>query len=234
VVLDALARNPDLLTCTPNSIVRAAVDAAEVGLELASPRGEAYLVPFNKKGVPHATMMIGYRGFIKLIRQAPRVEIVKATIVRAGDVFEVDEGNNKLTHLIKPGLTDRERGDCTFVYSRVWYTSGMSQFEVMDRAAVNAIQAKAQGKSPWRTGDENAKDEMRKKCPLRRQAKWLELSQSGRRGQELDSVHAMIRGEEGAIREGFETGRAQELKDMLGAQTKPVDVIDADFEEVDR
>jgi hypothetical protein len=47
IVLDATARDSSLLECTKGSILRAVAQSAEVGLEIASPLGHAYLVPFK-------------------------------------------------------------------------------------------------------------------------------------------------------------------------------------------
>lgn len=227
VTLDALARTPALLECEPRTLVQAVIHASEVGLELGSPLGEAFIVPFKAK----ATMMIGYRGFVKLIRGAPDVVGVKSVLVRERDTFRVDEGANTITHVLAEG-GPRERGRITHAYSRVFTASGFSQFEVMhidelDRIKSEAI-SRARGRpTPWRTHEE----EMYKKCPLRRQAKWLDLSPLGRRASELDDLEAMRRGELGTIREGFNAGRADELRDMLKAHDRPVEVIDADFDE---
>lgn len=228
VVLDALVRNPALLDCQPKSIVQSVIHASELGLELGSPLGEAYLVPFSGK----ATMMIGYRGFVRLIRGGPKVTIVKGVLVREGDQFAVDEGANELHHVLAPGTT-RARGKVVYAYSRVYYTDGSSQFEVMDIDELDKIKTEAlskdrRGASPWRKHE----GEMYKKCPLRRQAKWLDLSPTGRRGVEIDELNAMQRGEYGtAPRDGFTAERTSELKEILIKRDAKVDVIDADFEE---
>jgi recombination protein RecT len=229
VVLDALSRTPSLLDCEPRSIVQSVLHAAELGLELGSPVGEAYLVPFAKK----STMMIGYRGFVKLIRGAPRVTVVKGVLVREQDEFEIDEGENRLVHKVRRGTT-KERGRITHAYSRVYYTDGSSQFEVMDIDELDKIKTDVINRSkgrptPWKTHP----DEMYKKCPLRRQAKWLQLTHEMKRAVTIDDDEAARRGEIDIIapREGFMSGRNDELKDMLAAQQKPVEVIDADFEE---
>jgi len=49
VVLRCVAMNPSLQKCTMESIFRSVLMAAELGLELGSPLGEAYPVPFNMK-----------------------------------------------------------------------------------------------------------------------------------------------------------------------------------------
>lgn len=231
VTLDALTRNPDLLECEPRSIVRSVLHASEIGLELGSPLGEAFIVPFKGK----ATMMVGYRGFVKLIRGAPRVTIVKGVLVREADDFEIDEGANVLHHRIGKG-TVQNRGEITHAYSRVYYDNGSSQFEVMDRSELDVIKAAALSRSrrftPWKEAAHVG--EMYKKCPLRRQAKWLDLSPLGRRGSELDDLEMMRRGELGAIpREGFTAQRAEELKSMLDAQDKAVEVLEVEGELVE-
>lgn len=233
IVLDACSRNPALLECTTKSIVRTVVAAAEVGLELGSPHGEAHIVPFNdrKKGVTQATLIIGYKGFVKLIRGGPKVTIVKSTLVREQDEFINDEGNNKLTHIVASGTT-RERGKVTYAYARVYYESGQSQYEVMDHEELAKIRNSSKDtrpSAPWNAHT----DEMYKKCPLRRMAKWLDLSQSARRAAEIDAFEATMRGElPGIQREGFQTGRAEDLKAMFTAQNETTpQVIDAELDE---
>jgi len=227
VTLDCLVRNPNLLECEPRSIVRSVLHASEVGLELGSPLGEAFIVPFKGK----ATMMIGYRGFVKLIRGAPRVSLVKGVLVREADEFDIDEGENKLHHRVGKGDV-RTRGNVTHAYSRVYYTDGLSQFEVMDRVELDKIKSESLRKAgtrstPWKTHE----DEMYKKCPLRRQAKWLDLNPLGRRATELDDLESMRRGELGVVhREGFSTERADELKAMLQSQDKRVEVLEVEGE----
>lgn len=234
VVLDAMVRNPALLECTPSSIVRSVTAAAEVGLELASPHQHAFLVPFwnSRRQVKEATMMIGYRGFVHLIRGAPNVAIVQSNLVREQDEFDVDEGENKIIHRRPKNMRDKERGPITFCYARVIYSNSFQQFEVMDRDDLDKIRTSAKATrsdSPWNTHT----DEMYKKCPLRRMAKWLELTQTARRAAELDAFQATVRGElPGLARDGFTAGRADELKAMLSTQaTGAAEVVEGEIEE---
>lgn len=231
VCLDALSRQPKLLECDPRTIVRSVIHASEIGLELGSPLGEAFIVPFKAR----ATMMVGYRGFVKLIRGAPKVTGIKAVLVRERDEFFVDEGENKIVHKLASG-TVRNRGKITHAYSRVFYDNGFSQFEVMDIDELDKIKTESLRRAgsrptPWKTHEE----EMYKKCPVRRQAKYLDLSPLGRRASELDDLEAMRRGELGGIniREGFSAERLAELKSMIKSAEEPVDVIDVEAELVD-
>lgn len=235
VVLDALVRDPNLLNCDPRSIVRSVIHAAEIGLELGSPLGEAYLVPFKGK----ATMMVGYRGFVKLIRGAPHVVGVKGILVREADEFDVDEGNQRIHHKIARAPNVKERGEVIYAYSRIWTDSvsptgeRFAPFEVMDRGELDKLKADGLAKdsrstAPWRKHTE----EMYKKCPLRRQAKWQDLSPLGRKAVESDDLNAMARGEFGGvrIREGFNADRADELKDMLKSAGEKVEPLEIEAE----
>lgn len=234
IVLAALTRESNryvLEKCTPQSIVRSCAAAAEVGLELGSPHGEAYLVPFKGQ----CTMMIGYRGFVRLIRADQDVATVKGVLVREADVFEVDEGESRIVHKWAKGDLN-DRGAITHAYAIVRYKSGAVQFEVMDRIELDRIRTTALSNSrgrpsPWNDHPE----EMAKKCPIRRMAKVMNLSMLARRGREIDDEEHLRRGDMSAfIAKGgsFETGRVQELTDMMsGKATDAQPVLDADFEE---
>lgn len=227
VVLDALSRDPALLECHGPSIVRTTLQATEVGLELGSPIGEAYLVPFwnGKKGRKEASLIIGYKGFVKLgagTFDPPR-------LVRAGDSFEYSLGTAAEIHH-KPGAGDiKQRGDVTAAYA-IAHIGDRFVFDVMDRAELDKIRSAAKAtRGPW----VDHRDEMYRKCPVRRLAKYLDLNPLTKRAVEVDDLDALRRGDVGHMREGFDAGRAEELKAMLAAREKPQAVIDVDFEEAE-
>lgn len=232
VVLDAVVRTPALLKCTPASIVRATLQAAEVGLELGSPLGEAYLVPFwsRQANSEEAQFMAGYKGLIKLMCMAEQVSHIDARLVRQNDVFDYDYGTSpKIVH--RPGIGDgRQRGDIIAAYAIIHYRDKLFQFDVMDRGELDKIRAGAKAKeySPWNQHT----DEMFRKCPVRRLSKYARLSPLAKRCVELDDIGAMARGEyQGReVRDGFLTGRADELKGMLGAGDAPVTVVEGEIE----
>lgn len=234
VVLDAVVRQPEILSCTRASIVRSVLQAAEVGLELGSPLGEAYLVPFRnwkKDNQEEAQFVAGYKGLIKLMTMAPEVSHVDARLVRENDAFDYELGTApKITH--RPGLGHmRQRGDIVTAYAVIHYANGGHQFDVMDREELDRIRssAKANGKnSPWNAHT----DEMFRKCPVRRLSKYARLSPLAKRCVELDELSAMQRGEYGGgpPRVGFDTGRADELRAMLGAGSAPVVTVEGEIE----
>lgn len=64
VALNSISSTPGLQKCTPSSLFRAIVSAAELGLEVGGALEHAYLVPYKEK----AELVIGYRGCLHLMR----------------------------------------------------------------------------------------------------------------------------------------------------------------------
>src|SRR5260370_31572068 len=64
-VLISCERTPQLLECTPISVIQSATTFAVLGLEADGVTGQGYLVPFNntKKRVKEAQALIGYKGY---------------------------------------------------------------------------------------------------------------------------------------------------------------------------
>jgi recombination protein RecT len=178
VVLGAASRSPFILNCTPVSIVKSALQAAELGLEPGSSLGEFWLVPFknNKTGQWEAQGIPGYRGLISLARRTGEISNLYAEAVYDGDTFNCELGlDPKLEH--KPDYDNENREDAknlSFVYAVARFKGGSFQFVVLSRKQVDALRrrSKAGDKGPWVTDYE----EMAKKTAIRRLSKYLPLS----------------------------------------------------------
>lgn len=168
IALSATARQPALLACSKISLVKAVMQGAELGLEAGGLLGEAYLVPFKDE----ATLIVGYRGLVKLARQSGLLTSIEAYVVQARDFFELEYGlEPKLSH--KPFMTG-DRGDVVAVYAIARFKDGGRQVDVMTKSEVDAIRERsAAAKSgPWVTDYA----EMAKKTVVRRLCKYLPLS----------------------------------------------------------
>ena len=88
MVLSAISTNPKLGSCTPASFLGAMMSAAQLGLEPNTPLGQAYILPYQNKGVLEAQFQLGYKGLIDLAYRSGEVEVVQAHIVYANDKFE--------------------------------------------------------------------------------------------------------------------------------------------------
>src|SRR5579859_4643184 len=193
VVLSATARKPDLLKCTRRSIVRAVMQAAELGLEVGGILGDAYLVPYNVKiteaGQPdrwekQVQMIPGYRGLIKLARNSGQITSISAWPVYKADTFEIDLAEETIIH--KPSLTtERKPDDIVFVWAQAKYTDGGKAIDFMTRSEVDAVRkrSKAANDGPWVTDFA----EMARKTVVRRLCKYLPLSPEMQKALEVDA-----------------------------------------------
>lgn len=173
IVLSAISVNPKLGSCTPASFLGAMMTSAQLGLEVNTPLGQAYVLPYNNKGTLEAQFQLGYKGLIDLAYRSGEVEVIQAHVVYANDEFTCEYGlEPKLTH--KPA--DTNRGDPIKVYAVFKTKSGGYGFEVMSMEDVRKHAekySKAYGSSysPWKTNFE----EMAKKTVLKRVLKYAPL-----------------------------------------------------------
>lgn len=190
VVIQAMTKNPDLLACSPESIVSAVFEAAAMGLEPTGAAGGAHLVP--RKG--RATLVVDYRGVIQMVtRPDPSgrpsdVLSIETRAAKEGDEFDYALGTDAwVKH--KPSLAaNRSAKPTTHVYAIARLRSGVSIPDVMDRAEVERIQKREpRGNGPWATDW----DEMAKKTVIKRLAKVLPVRPEVRslltREDELDA-----------------------------------------------
>ena len=173
IVLSAISVNPKLAECTPTSFLGAMMTSAQLGLEVNTPLGQAYVLPYNNRGVQEAQFQLGYKGLIDLAYRSGEVEVIQAHIVYAADKFEVQYGlEPKLTHI----PADTNRGEPVKVYAVFKTKSGGFGFEVMSMEDVR-IHAEKFSKtygssfSPWKTNFE----EMAKKTVLKKVLKYAPL-----------------------------------------------------------
>jgi recombination protein RecT len=172
-LLTAVQEDPKLLECDRRSLWKAAMTAAQLGLIVGKALGQFWIVPFNnnKRGYIEAVPIPGYRGYITLARNSGEVETLSAYEVCEKDEFDYELGlDPKLVH--RPAKGDR--GELTYVYCVVRYKDGGWHVEVMSRADVDRIRARAKARDdgPWVTDYMM----MARKTVIRRAAHYLPLS----------------------------------------------------------
>jgi recombination protein RecT len=163
----AISSTPALLDCEPTSVIGSMVMASQLGLELNTPLGAAYLLPFKGK----ATLIVGYRGMIDLAMRSGRVKSIYAYEVHANDKFRYRLGSDpKIDHV----PCDGDRGEFKGAYAVVVFKDGGSQFHFMTKAQVDKVRDASPGKNsgPWR----DHYVEMAKKSCIRRLFKYLPVS----------------------------------------------------------
>ncbi|MBQ6996295.1 MAG: recombinase RecT [Lachnospiraceae bacterium] len=153
MALSAINNTPKLAECTQMSFLAALMNAAQLGLEPNTPLGQAYLIPFQNKGVLECQFQLGYKGLINLAYRNDQLQTIQAQCVYANDQFEYELGlEPKLNH--KPCIS--ERGELIAVYALFKLQNGGYGFEVMSKTDIDE-HAKKYSKavnssySPWKT-----------------------------------------------------------------------------------
>lgn len=167
LLLSACSRNPELLKCTPESVLLFAMKCTETGLEPIGPGG-AWPIPFKntKAGTVEMQFIPDYRGLVHCAKRAGCITDAYAEVVKANDEFSYELGlNPTLTH--KPARGDR--GALEAAYCAFALPDGTKRFVVMDRAEIESIRrrSRAAQSGPWVTDEA----EMWKKSVTRRAMK---------------------------------------------------------------
>jgi len=193
IVMSTLKADSKLLDCTTESIFRAVLASAQVGLEPDPVLGHAYLIPFwnSRARSLEASFLIGYKGLIELARRSGQVISISAQVVYSGDVFEFEYGLDEDRFIHKPALGIEDRGEPIAVWAKAALKDGGRAFEVMSVSDVNKIRDMGNAKNskgdivgPWR----DHWDEMARKTAVRKLAKYLPLSSEFQRAAALDEA----------------------------------------------
>ncbi len=165
----AVSNNNDLQRCTAESVLKAIINAAELGLDFTPSKRLAYLVPFGNQ----ATFMIGYAGFIQLAVNAKAAKRFAVQIVHEKDTF-------KYTLTAEPYIVHDpyimgDPGRVIGAYCRSWDFDGTEQTPTFMR--LDELE-KVRGMSKMKSGAiwTNHTEEMYKKTTIRRHSKMLPLS----------------------------------------------------------
>jgi recombination protein RecT len=175
ICLSAASRNPVLLECSHESLLKSIMTAGQLGIEPDGVLGMGHLVPFknNKTQKMEATFILGYRGCLDLARRSGDVQTIETGVVHAKDKFEIEFGlDRKLRHI--PAWELADPGETIAVYAIATLSDGTKQIEVMSRAQIDAIRSrsKAGNFGPWVSDY----DEMARKTVVKRITKTLPLS----------------------------------------------------------
>ena len=125
---------PDLVRCSKDSIFRALREAAAYGLELSGMLGQAYLIPYNEKGVMTAHLQLGYKGLIALARRSNTIKTIAAEAIHENDIFDCELASGRSIHH-KIDIF-KERGEVVAYYCLVELANGGEQFKVMSKKEI--------------------------------------------------------------------------------------------------
>lgn len=171
IATTSIRTNPKLKVCTPESLLGAVMQCAQLGLE-PSVLGHAYLIPYKNKGVDECQFQIGYKGLIELARRTGQISSIMAQAVYQNDEFEYEYGiNEKLKHV----PVDGDRGAIIKYYAYAKFKDGGYSFLVMSRSDIERHRdkfSKTKNFGPW----VDHFDEMAKKTVLKGLMKYMPIS----------------------------------------------------------
>jgi recombination protein RecT len=108
IVMTAILKTPLLATCEPTTFFGAALQALQLGLEVNTPLGQAYLIPRRKNDKNGKSLywecnfQLGYQGLLELCYRSTLYELISARIVYKGDDFNVEYGTHQsIRHIPK-------------------------------------------------------------------------------------------------------------------------------------
>ncbi|NCC85828.1 MAG: recombinase RecT [Clostridia bacterium] len=154
--LSLFSANPRLQQCRPVTILSALMTASALGLDLNPVLGQAYILPYQNKGVHEAQFQLGYKGIIALAYRSGQIARIMAEVVRERDQFEYSKGlRPKLEHVESD---EEERGEITHVYALANLVNGGYIYDVWPVAKVVSHAkrfSRAYGSGPWKTDFES-------------------------------------------------------------------------------
>jgi recombination protein RecT len=177
-LISEVQRNPGLADCTPLSLFGGVLAAAQMGLVIGGPAGEAYLLPFNnrKKNCKEVTLVVGYKGYVTLAHRSDRLRRITPVRVREGDRFEFTRGlENRLVHHPQ---RDNDR-PVTDYYVAIELTNGGTDFEHLTVREATAHRDRFATSRQFKSGpwyDPDGFHEMALKTCVRKLAKRMPLS----------------------------------------------------------
>lgn len=216
VALTAVQKEPKLLDCYQPSFLGALVEAAQLGLEVNTNLGHAWLIPFRNRRQGNrldCQLVPGYKGLIKLAYQSGLVTSIRAHIVREKDVFDYEYGlNERLVHKPYRGA-DAGKMVATYAVAKV---RGVEEpmFRVLERWECERIRdeySASAEKGPWVDNF----DDMSMKSVARRLCKWMPSD------TEKNLVQRMV-----DLDERAQAGISQEFTDIIDIAPEDVSASD--------
>lgn len=181
IALIEIRKNNKLSQCNPNSLFGAIIQSSQLGLEIGSGLGHAYLVPFNNKKQKRTDiqLIIGYRGMTELARRSGQVISLQAHTVYEADEFELSYGLDERLHHIP--TRHANKGEMIGAYAVAKLVGGGHQIKMMWKHEIDKVKKDS---DPWKFHY----DEMAKKTVIRQLFKFLPISVEVQRASILDEL----------------------------------------------
>jgi recombination protein RecT len=136
IALTTLRLNPKLYQCEPRSFLGALFQCAQLGLE-PNIEGQAYIIPYNTRGVLVAQFQVGYKGYVELFFRHQNAVSLSMEKVCRNDQFTYNLGSGEVSHVL-PDF-DKDRGEVIAYYAAATMKNGGRAVKVMSKKEVEAF-----------------------------------------------------------------------------------------------
>lgn len=151
-------KNPALMACTLPSVAGSLMEATALGLEVNTPLGLAFLVPFNnaKLGTKECQLIVGYKGLIELFYRSRSGETLFGAVVYEADAFDYEYGTAEFLHHKPARVTADKKGKIVCAYAYAKLIGAGYRFIVLSKEEIDRIRdefsagyAQNPEASPW-------------------------------------------------------------------------------------
>ena len=163
IAMSALKNTKHLSECSAHTFFSCLIQSAQLGLEVNTPLGHAWLIPRRNKKLEfrlksdkpiyECTLLLGYQGMIELSMRSDRLSDISAMAVREGDYFKRRYGLNAVLDHEPSDAADRESKEITHVWAMARLRNGGTPWLALSRAQVEARRARSAtpNDGPWVT-----------------------------------------------------------------------------------
>jgi len=179
-------KNPYLQKCTSNSVLRAVMNVAQIGLTLNPVSKYAYLIPrYNGQSKElECVLEPSYIGLAKLLTDSGSVTSIECHLIYEGDLIKVDMASEqKILSHVPYFLNGKEKGGILGVYSIGILPDYSKHVEVMSFIELNEIRDRSESYKAFKEGKIKSttwitdEGEMCRKTVIKRHSKYLPKSE---------------------------------------------------------
>lgn len=127
-ISSAVATNPSIQECDPNTIITAALVGESLGLSPSPQLGHFHLLSFNdRERGKVAVFVIGYKGYIQLAMRSGQYKKLNVLAIKSGELVKYDPLNEEIEVNLIEDDTIREEKETIGYYAMFEYLNGFSK-----------------------------------------------------------------------------------------------------------
>jgi len=192
IALTEIRKTPNLQRCDPMSVIAGIIQSSQLGLEIGSGLGQAYLIPFKRD----CQLIIGYQGMIDVAYRSGKVKDIRAYVVKKDDYFKfsVTQDGEKLTFepSMDSGMDEATAENTVCVLAQATLTTGGTISKIVSTAEIEKTRNFSRSKNVWN----NNWEAMALKTAIRRLYKMLPKSVEMQHVERLENNGGVIEREE--------------------------------------